>query len=233
MCLLIVTAVQGDSVSESRFSVLPRDDDQSEIFSVSTIGIGTGGSEQEALSQSQPSQRGSVSGSLQHFQRLPELNSGNGKTLLDRKRKERHESTSQGQEKKVIRSVSEDESLIDSDKSVDFRRTQSHGSFNPGKDHNLLLGYTIEMVHKLFRRNLFAQLSNVRTMYTCFIESIRADTDILFFSFSRESQLVRTWLSWPSGNQRMTYPRSWFEMMEVLLSPLETFMLVPNLSLML
>lgn len=145
MCLPIVTAVQGDSVSESRFSVLPRDDDQSEIYSVSTSG--SGGSEQEALSQSQPSQSGSsVSGSLQQFQRLPDLNSGNGKTLLDRKRKERHESTSQGQEKKVIRSVSDDESLIDSDKSVDFRRTQSHGSFNPRKDHNLLLGYTIEMV---------------------------------------------------------------------------------------
>ncbi len=185
MCLLIVTAVQGDSVSESRFSVLPRDDDQSEIFSVSTSG--TGGSEQEVLSQSRPSQRGSVSGSLQNFQRLPDLNSGNGKTLLDRKRKERHESTSQGQEKKVIRSVSDDESLIDSDKSVDFRRTQSHGSFNPRKDHNLLLGYTIEMVHKLFRRNLFVQLSNVRTMFCMFIKALELTQTFASFRFPEKA----------------------------------------------
>ncbi|CAL8106512.1 unnamed protein product [Orchesella dallaii] len=127
---------QGDSVSESRFSIIPKDDPSDrEAVSITSI-------EQEIVSQHR---RGSASiGSLQ-LQGLSDSNGSlHGKTMLDRKRKERHESTSQGQEKKVIRSVSDDESVNDCHKNSDFRRTLSHDSFSTKKDQHIL-GYTIEM----------------------------------------------------------------------------------------
>ncbi|ODM91333.1 hypothetical protein Ocin01_15349, partial [Orchesella cincta] len=127
---------KGDSVSESRFSIIPKDDpSEREVVSITSI-------EQEALS---PHRRGSASiGNLQ-LQGLSDSNGSlHGKTMLDRKRKERHESTSQGQEKKVIRSVSDDESINDCQKNGDFRRTLSHDSFSTKKEQHIL-GYTIEM----------------------------------------------------------------------------------------
>lgn len=150
MCVLIVTGVQGDSVSESRFSV-PLKDDQSERRSSLSMQASAADIGQEVLSLSNRTGAGCSGGGMQ--QRLSEVSVGGsgslGKIVLDRKRKERHESTSQGQEKKVIRSVSDDESLIiDSGKNCDFRRTLSHDSFNPRKEQNQLLGYTVEMVHK-------------------------------------------------------------------------------------
>ncbi|CAG7724270.1 unnamed protein product [Allacma fusca] len=53
--------------------------------------------------------------------------------MCDRKRKERHESCSQGQEKKVIRSLSHDDPKLESDveKGNNFRRTQSNDNFQP------------------------------------------------------------------------------------------------------
>lgn len=157
MCLLIVCN-QGDSVSESRFSVLPKDDPSERNSVVSTITPVSGIIEQDTSSSSLSPHhlRGSACSSTGSLQLSESNGSLHGKTMLDRKRKERHESTSQGQEKKVIRSVSDDESLNDSDRNGDFRRTLSHDSFNSKKHennnlpHHQLLGYAVEMVRKKF-----------------------------------------------------------------------------------
>lgn len=144
---------QGDSVSESRCSVAPKDD-QSESCSWSTRSSGTG-IVHDALSPSNGRASTSDSsgyGSLQQHG-FCDISGGSGsgmhgKAVCDRKRKERQESQSQGQEKKVSRSVSGGGGCEPSDTSRngDFRRALSQDGFS-GRNENLISGYTVEMVH--------------------------------------------------------------------------------------